>query len=660
MEMAVGSHPTSKFTPKTLLFSSRNVEPTKSNSIYTSSWLKRQFLGSSLSIRTKAKNSRIPLRSSVKCSVSQATDAATEKKSQLIRRNDIRNIAIVAHVDHGKTTLVDAMLRQSKVFRDNQFVQDRIMDSNDLERERGITILSKNTSITYNDTKINIIDTPGHSDFGGEVERILNMVEGVLLVVDSVEGPMPQTRFVLKKALEFGHAVVVVVNKIDRPSARPDYVINSTFELFIELNASDEQCDFQVIYASGLKGKAGLSPENLAEDLGPLFEAIVRCIPGPQIAKDGALQMLATNIEYDEHKGRIAIGRLHAGILRKGLDVRVCTSEEECRFGKVSELFVYEKFSRVPAETVEAGDICAVCGIDDIQIGETIADKISGKPLPTIKVEEPTVRMAFSINTSPFVGREGKYVTSRNLRDRLYRELERNLAMKVEDGETRREGYEFMVGPPKVINKKVDDKLLEPYEIAIVEVPEEYMGPVVELLGRRRGQMVDMQGTGSEGTTLMKYKIPTRGLLGLRNSILTVSRGTAVLNTIFDEYGHWAGDISTRDQGSLVAFEDGTSTSYALSSAQERGQMFIGPGVDVYKGQIVGIHQRPGDLSLNVCKKKAATNVRSNKEQTVVLDTPLDYSLDDCIEYIQEDELVEVTPSSIRMCKNPKLIKKSR
>ncbi|KAI3471589.1 hypothetical protein Pfo_028239 [Paulownia fortunei] len=634
MEMAIGSHPTSKLTSKALPLSSRSLEPTKGNSIYSSSWLKRQFLGSALSIKTKSRSSRIPLRNSVKCSVSQVTDTTAEKKSQLIRRNDIRNIAIVAHVDHGKTTLVDAMLRQSKV--------------------------SKNTSITYNDTKINIIDTPGHSDFGGEVERILNMVEGVLLVVDSVEGPMPQTRFVLKKALEFGHAVVVVVNKIDRPSARPDYVINSTFELFIELNASDEQCDFQIIYASGLKGKAGLSPENLAEDLGPLFESIVRCIPGPQIAKDGALQMLATNIEYDEHKGRIAIGRLHAGVLRKGMDVRVCSSEDECRFARVSELFVYEKFSRVPAETVEAGDICAVCGIDNIQIGETIADKTLGKPLPSIKVEEPTVRMAFSINTSPFVGREGKYVTSRNLRDRLYRELERNLAMKVEDGETsdtfivsgrgtlhitilienmRREGYEFMVGPPKVINKKVDDKLLEPYEIAIVEVPEEYMGPVVELLGRRH---------------------TNPGLLGLRNSILTVSRGTAVLNTIFDEYGPWAGDINTRDQGSLVAFEDGTSTSYALSSSQERGQMFIGPGVDVYKGQIVGIHQRPGDLSLNVCKKKAATNVRSNKEQTVVLDTPLEYSLDDCIEYIQEDELVEVTPSSIRMCKNPKIVKKSR
>ncbi|GFY96229.1 elongation factor family protein [Actinidia rufa] len=588
-------------------------------------------------------------------------------------------------------------LRDIKVFRDNQVVQERIMDSNDLERERGITILSKNTSITYKDTKINIIDTPGHSDFGGEVERVLNMVEGVLLVVDSVEGPMPQTRFVLKKALEFGHAVVVVVNKIDRPSARADFVINSTFELFIELNASDEQCDFQVIYASGIKGKAGLSPDNLAEDLGPLFESIIRCIPGPHIDKDGALQMLATNIEYDEHKGRIAIGRLHAGVLQRGMDVRVCTTENTCRYGRIGELFVYEKFNRVAAQAVEAGDICAVCGIDDIQIGETIADKIYGKPLPAIKVEEPTVKMAFAINTSPFVGREGKYVTSRNLRDRLYREVERNLAMRVEDGETadtfiisgrgtlhitilienmRREGYEFMVGPPKVINKRVDDKLLEPFEVATVEVPEEHMGPVVELLGKRRGQMFDMQGLGSEGTTLLKYKIPTRGLLGLRNAILTASRGTAILNTIFDSYGPWAGDISTRDLGSLVSssvqlnslcqgsnsklhFEDGTTSSYALSSSQERGQLFVAPGVDVYKGQIVGIHQRPGDLSLNVCKKKAATNVRSNKEQTVVLDTPLDYSLDDCIEYIQEDELVEVTPRSIRMCKNPKIGKKT-
>lgn len=598
--------------------------------------------------------------------------------SQATRR-DVRNIAIVAHVDHGKTTLVDSMLRQSKVFRDNQVVQERIMDSNDLERERGITILSKNTSITYKGTKINIIDTPGHSDFGGEVERVLNMVEGILLVVDSVEGPMPQTRFVLKKALEFGHAVVVVVNKVDRPIARPEFVVNSTFELFIELNATDEQCDFQTVYAIGLKGKAGISADNLADDLGPLFEAILRCIPEPRIEKDGALQMLVTSTEYDEHKGRIAIGRLHAGELKRGMEVKVCTPDDACRIGKIGELFVYENFGRVPVESVSAGDICAVCGINDIMIGETIADKVSGTALPTIKIEEPTVRMSFSINTSPFVGKEGKFVTSRNLRDRLYRELERNLAMKVEDGETadtflvsgrgtlhltilienmRREGYEFMIGPPKVINKTVNGKLLEPYEIAAIEVPEEYMGSVVELLGKRRGQMLDMEASGPEGTSLLKYKVPTRGLIGLRNAILTASRGRAILNTIFDSYGPWAGDISSRDQGSLVAFEGGSTTSYACVNAQERGILFVKPGQDIYKGQIVGIHQRPGDLALNVCKKKAATNVRSNKETTVVLDEPLSYSLDDCIEYIQEDELVEVTPESIRMSKNPKISKK--
>lgn len=620
---------------------------------------------------------------STRCSVSTTEPSTVEnqKKNQLKARRDVRNIAIVAHVDHGKTTLVDAMLKQAKVFRDNQSIQERIMDSNALERERGITILSKNTAICYKDTKINIIDTPGHSDFGGEVERVLNMVEGVLLVVDSVEGPMPQTRFVLKKALELGLSVLVVVNKIDRPSARPDYVVNSTFELFIELNATDEQCDFQVIYASAVKGQAGLSPEKVGNDLGPLFEAILRCIPEPTIDPDSSLQMLVTNLDYDEHKGRIAIGRVHAGKMQRGMEVKVCTPDENCRFGKISEVFVYENFMKVPAETVEAGDICAVCGIDDVLIGETLADKVNGLALPGIKIEEPTVRMSFSINTSPFVGREGKHVTSRKLRERLYRELERNLAMKVEDGDMadtfiisgrgtlhitilienmRREGYEFMVGPPKVISKRLNDKLLEPYEIAIVEVPEEYMGAVVELLGKRRGVMVDMQASGVENTTVVKYKMPTRGLLGLRNAILTASRGTAVLNTVFEEYGPWAGDISTRDQGSLVSFETGTSTSYALFSSQERGQMFLSPGADVYKGQIVGIHQRPGDLSLNVCKRKAATNVRSNKEQTVVLNAPLDFSLDDCIEYIQEDELVEVTPLSVRMCKNPRAMKKTK
>ncbi|XP_057831592.1 putative elongation factor TypA-like SVR3, chloroplastic isoform X3 [Cryptomeria japonica] len=574
-------------------------------------------------------HSQFKLRTA-RCSVSTTEPSTVEKTKQMKARRDVRNIAIIAHVDHGKTTLVDAMLKQAKVFRENQSVQERIMDSNDLERERGITILSKNTAIMYKDTKINIIDTPGHSDFGGEVERVLNMVEGVLLVVDSVEGPMPQTRFVLKKALEFGHSVVVVVNKIDRSSARPDYVVNATFELFIELNATDEQ---------------------------------------------------ATNLDFDEHKGRIVIGRVNSGTVHRGMEIKVCTSDENFRLGKVSELFVYENFTKVPAEMVEAGDICALCGISDVLIGETLADKVNGSALPGIKIEEPTVKMAFSINTSPFVGREGKHVTSRKIRERLYRELERNLAMKVEDGETadtfiisgrgtlhitilienmRREGFEFMVGPPKVINKKVNDKLFEPYEIAIVEVPETYVGGVVELLGKRRGQMLDVQATGQENTTVVKYKIPTRGLLGLRNAILTSSRGTAILNTVFDEYGPWAGDISTRDQGSLVAFEIGTTTTYALMSSQERGQMFVGPGVDVYKGQIVGIHQRPGDLSLNVCKRKAATNVRSNKESTVVLDAPLDFSLDDCIEYIQEDELVEVTPLSVRMCKNPKIVKRTK
>uniref|UniRef100_A0A0C9QLB9 TSA: Wollemia nobilis Ref_Wollemi_Transcript_28514_2522 transcribed RNA sequence n=1 Tax=Wollemia nobilis TaxID=56998 RepID=A0A0C9QLB9_9CONI len=662
-----------------------------SNNRFQSSWLGKKItiksIQKSSSVITTSRSlgagihysSQLKLRTA-RCSVSTTEPSTVEKRKQLKARRDIRNIAIVAHVDHGKTTLVDAMLKQAKVFRENQSVQERIMDSNDLERERGITILSKNTAIRYKDTKINIIDTPGHSDFGGEVERVLNMVEGVLLVVDSVEGPMPQTRFVLKKALEFGHSVLVVVNKIDRPTARPDYVVNATFELFIDLNATDEQCDFQVIYASAVKGQAGLSPDNIGDDLGPLFEGILRCIPEPTINPDGPFQMLATNLDYDEHKGRIAIGRVHSGSVHRGMEIKVCTPDEKSRIGKVNELFVYENFIKVPTDRVEAGDICAVSGIDDVLIGETIADKVNGLALPGINIEEPTVKMSFSINTSPFVGREGKHVTSRKLRERLYRELERNLAMKVEDGETsdtfivsgrgtlhitilienmRREGYEFMVGPPKVINKRVNDKLLEPYEIAVVEVPEEYVGSIVELLGKRRGQMVDIQAS-QENTTTVKYKIPTRGLLGLRNAVLTASRGSAILNTVFDEYGPWAGDIATRDQGSLVAFETGTTTTYALRSSQERGHMFLGPGADIYKGQIVGIHQRPGDLQLNVCKKKAATNVRSNKEETVVLDTPLDFSLDDCIEYIQEDELVEVTPSSVRMCKNPKMSKKTR
>lgn len=628
--------------------------------------------------RNVAARSFAPLSGSTRA-VLATEDVPVASKDGKKFRDDIRNIAIIAHVDHGKTTLVDAMLRQAKVFRDNQVMQDRIMDSNDLERERGITILSKNTAITYKGTKINIIDTPGHSDFGGEVERVLNIVDGVLLLVDSVEGPMPQTRFVLKKALELGHQVVVVVNKVDRPSARTQFVLNTTFELFCELNASDEQCDFQTVYASGLNGIAGLTPENLAEDLEPLFETIVRCIPQPFVDVTAPMQMLATNLDYDEHKGRITIGRVHAGTVLRGDVVKICTPDGPCRPGKISELFVYENFIKVPIDKVEAGDICAVCGLPDVMIGETLAHQ-AGDPLPTITVEEPTVKMSFSINVSPFSGREGKFVTSRNLRDRLYKELERNLAMKVEDGETadtfivsgrgtlhitilvenmRREGFEFMIGPPKVIFREENGKRVEPYEDVVVEVPTTEVGAVVDMLGKRKGQMLDLEANGTDGaTTTVKYRMPTRGLLGLRNTMLTATRGTAVINSLFHGYGEWAGEMGTRDRGSLVAFETGATTSYALFSCQDRGQMFLGPGVEVYKGQIIGIHQRSGDLELNACKRKAATNIRSNKDATVTLMEPVGMSLDDCVEYIQEDELVEITPLNVRMLKNPRMAKK--
>ena len=590
-------------------------------------------------------------------------------------RDEIRNIAIIAHVDHGKTTLVDSMLAQSKVFRENEKVEERIMDSNDLERERGITILSKNTAVTYKDKKINIVDTPGHADFGGEVERVLNMVDGVLLLVDSVEGPMPQTRFVLKKALEIGLKVVVVVNKIDREGARPDYVVDNTFDLFCNLGATDEQCEFPVIYASGFKGIAGPEPDQLADDLGPLFEMIVNEVPGPTADVDAPLQMLITNLDYDDFKGRIALGRVRAGTMSKSTNVKIGVPGKDARNGKVNEVFVYNNFVRTGIDSVGAGDICAIAGLDDVMIGETIMSD-GAEPLPTIEVEEPTVRMAMSVNTSPFAGQEGKYVTSRNLKSRLDQELERNLALKVEPGDTadtfilcgrgalhitilietmRREGYEFTIGPPEVITKRDESgSKIEPYEEAFIEVPEEYTGSCVDMLSNRKGQMLDLQ-TDDKGTTRLKYKVPTRGLLGLRNAILTATRGTAVLNTNFDEYGPWSGDISMRDNGSLVAHETGQVTSYAIQSAQDRGILIVKPGIDVYEGQVVGIHQRAGDLKVNVCKKKAATNVRSNKDATVVLNESKEMSLDDCVEYIAFDELVEVTPKSIRICKNPKI-----
>eukprot|EP00887_Chlorella_sp_A99_P005987 scaffold27.g5987.t1 len=632
------------------------------------------------------------------------------------QRSDIRNIAIIAHVDHGKTTLVDAMLKQAKVFRGNQAVDIRVMDSYDLERERGITILSKNTAVRYKGVKINIIDTPGHADFGGEVERVLNMADGVLLLVDSVEGPMPQTRFVLRKALELEKKVVVVVNKVDRPAARPDWVIDQTFELFLDLGASDEQCDFPVVYASGIAGIAGDDPADLADDLEPLFEAILREVQPPRVAVDVPLQLLVTNLDYDEHKGRIAIGRVQAGKLSKGDSVAFCKpGDDKPRSARISELFVYDNFARTAVDEVEAGDICAVTGLAEVggralgasgdgaatpagrlataertsrtparvlqvAIGETLCNPGNINPLPTIEVEEPTVRMTFSVNTSPFAGQEGKYVTSRNLKERLERELERNLALRVEPGSgadsfdvsgrgslhlgilmenMRREGYEFAVGPPKVITRRGEGgDLLEPVEEAVIEVPEEHVGGVVDLMGQRKAQMLDMS-SGSEGASRLKYKIPTRGLLGLRNAMLTATKGTAVLNTIVAGYEPWAGEIQTRETGSLVCFETGQVTAYALEGVQQRGRLFTRPGEQVYEGQVIGIHQRSGDLKVNACKKKALTNMRAaGKDANVVLSEPVEVNLDYALEFIASDELVEVTPKSIRMQKNPSMGKR--
>jgi len=564
----------------------------------------------------------------------------------------------------------------AQVFRDNQVTEERIMDSNDLERERGITILAKNTAIRYKDKKINIIDTPGHADFGGEVERVLNMVDGVLLVVDSVEGPMPQTRFVLKKALAQGLKVVVVINKIDRPQARPEYVLDKTFDLFCDLCATDEQCEFPVVYASGVNGISGDDYKTMAADMGPLFETIVREVPPPCVDRKGPLVMMVTSLDYDEHKGRIALGRVNSGSLVKGQNIRIGTPEEAARKAQVNELFVFDNFQRTTVDSVEAGDICAMSGLSDVRIGETIMAVDGGEPLPSIKVEEPTVRMTFAVNTSPFAGQEGKFVTSRNLRDRLARELERNLALRVEDGETsdmfivsgrgalhitiliepmRREGFEFCIGPPTVIMKEgPNGEKQEPYEIVTVEVADQYSGACVDMLSQRRGQMLEMGPASTSGSTLLKFRAPTRGLIGVRNAMLTATRGTAVLNTLFDSYDSTAGDIPTRDRGSLVAHETGKVTTYALLSVQERGVLFVKPGVEAYENMIVGIHQRPGDLKVNVAKQKAATNVRSNKDATVVLDEPKDMSLDDCVEYIAEDELVEVTPLNVRMLKNPR------
>ncbi|MEW6084061.1 MAG: translational GTPase TypA [Chloroflexota bacterium] len=596
----------------------------------------------------------------------------------LTERTDLRNIAIIAHVDHGKTTLVDGLLRQSHTFRENQQVAERVMDSNDLERERGITILAKNTAITLNDPKtgkpikINIVDTPGHADFGGEVERVMNMVDGVLLLVDAAEGPMPQTRFVLKKALQMGHKAVVVINKVDRKDAEPSRVLNETFDLFIELGATEEQADFPVIYAQATAGRAGLSPD-LGPDLQPLFDAILNHIPAPKVDADAPLQLLVTMLGYDDYRGVTAIGRIFAGKIKGGQRLARLTVDGRNLPESAKYLYTFQGLNKIEIEEASAGDIVSLAGLEGIGIGETLADPANPAALPTIKVEEPTVRMTFGVNTSPFSGKEGKYSTSRNLRERLYEELRTNVALRVEDTDSaenflvsgrgelhlgilietmRREGYEFQVSRPEVIFHKADDgELLEPFEEVHIETSNETVGVVVEMLGSRRGKMMDMQPSG-EGTTRLVYIVPTRGLLGFRYQFLTSTRGAGVMHTIFHGYDEMAGAMSTRQSGSLVAWEPGTTTAYALKSAEERGVLFYGPGVEVYEGMVVGENARAGDISVNVCKKKHLTNVRASRgDMEIRLTPPRQMSLDEAIEYLADDELLEVTPENFRIRK---------
>ncbi len=596
----------------------------------------------------------------------------------LTERTDLRNIAIIAHVDHGKTTLVDGLLRQSHTFRDNQHVEERVMDSNDLERERGITILAKNTAITLfdpatgNPIKINIVDTPGHADFGGEVERVMNMVDGVLLLVDAAEGPMPQTRFVLKKALQMGHKAVVVINKVDRKDAEPSRVLNETFDLFIELGASEEQADFPVVYAQATAGKAGLTPE-VGPDLQPLFDVILEKIPAPKVDLDAPLQILVTMLGYDDYRGVTAIGRIFAGRIKAGQRLTRMTRDGRSLPESAKYLYTFQGLNKVEIEQAIAGDIVSFAGLEGIGIGETLADPTNPIALPTIKVEEPTVRMTFGVNTAPFAGLEGTWGTSRKLRERLFDELRTNVALRVEETDSaenflvsgrgelhlgilietmRREGYEFQVSRPEVIFHKADDgALLEPYEEVHIETSNETVGVVVEMLGVRRGRMMEMHDEG-QGMTRMVYIAPTRGLLGFRYQFLTSTRGAGVMHTIFHGYDEMAGPMSTRTTGSLVAWEAGDTTAYALKNAEERGSLFVGPGVAVYEGMVVGENARGQDMPINVCKKKHLTNIRSaGGDMEIRLTPPRRMSLDEAIEYLSDDELLEVTPELYRIRK---------
>lgn len=589
-------------------------------------------------------------------------------------REDIRNVAIIAHVDHGKTTLVDALLKQSGTFRTNEQVEERVMDSNDLERERGITILSKNTAVHYADTKINIIDTPGHADFGGEVERILLMVDGVLLLVDAFEGCMPQTRFVLKKALALKKKVVVVVNKVDRPGARPAEVVDEVIDLFIELGADEDQIEFPVVFASAKDGYASYDMRDREGDMRPIFESILKEIPAPKGDTEAPLQVLFSSLDYDDYVGRIGIGRIERGTIRQGEQVVLCSPEGKAEKVKVSKLYSYSGLNRVEVASAGAGDIICVAGIADLNIGETACDPEHVEPLPFIKIDEPTLSMNFIVNDSPFAGREGKFVTSRNLRDRLFKEVETNVSMRVEETDStdtfkvsgrgelhlsilietmRREGYEFAVSRPKVIFKRDPEtnQLLEPMEQLFVEVPAEYVGAVIEKLGSRKAELRDMLANEG-GTTHLEFSIPSRGLIGYRSEFMTDTNGNGIMNQIFDGYAPYKGDISTRERGSIVVHEQGVSSAYGLFNTQERGTLFIGPGVDVYEGMIVGECSRGEDIVCNVCKTKHLTNTRaSGSDDALRLVPPTNLSLEQCMEFLGDDELLEVTPDSLRLRK---------
>ena len=589
-----------------------------------------------------------------------------------MENKDIRNVAIIAHVDHGKTTLVDALLKQSKVFRDNEVVAERVMDSNDIEKERGITILAKNTSVHYNGVKINIVDTPGHADFEGEVERVLKMVDGVVLLVDAFDGPMPQTREVLKKALGLDLKPIVVINKIDRPGAQPLKVVDKVLELFMDLNATEEQLDFPVIYASAKNGIAKMKLDDESDNIYCIFDTIIKEIPAPQVDINGDMQLLVSNIGYDDYLGRLAVGRVERGILKANQAVVVCKDEDKTVNGRVGKVYIYEGLNKVEVEEVPAGDIVSISGISDINIGETICDVNHPEKIPFVNIDEPTVSMTFSVNDGPLAGREGKYVTSRHIRERLMKELERNVSLRVKDtdraesfevcgrGELhisvlienmRREGFELLVARPKVILKDIDGVKCEPMENLTVNVPDDCVGTVIQKLGLRKGEMTNME-PAEPGHTKIEFNIPARGLIGYRTEFMTDTRGEGTMASVFSEYAPFKGDITSRTRGTIVAFEAGTSITYGLYNAQLRGELLIGPGVEVYEGMVVGINSRNEDLTINVCKEKHLTNTRSSgADDALRLVPPKKMSLEESIEFIAEDELVEVTPENIRIRK---------